>query len=87
MIYYQAGQKNKVVNFNNALDIVIEILKGLKYIHEKGYIHRDIKPENILTKAGTGSTLLYKIADFGFARPIGKIGARTQCGTEKYMSP
>lgn len=30
---------------------------------------------------------MYKIADFGFARPIGRIGAKTQCGTEKYMAP
>jgi serine/threonine protein kinase len=29
----------------------------------------------------------YKIADFGFARSIGSSGAKTHCGTEKYMAP
>lgn len=29
----------------------------------------------------------YKIADFGFARSIGSNGAKTHCGTEKYMAP
>lgn len=29
----------------------------------------------------------YKIADFGFARPIGGVGAKTHCGTERYMAP
>ena len=29
----------------------------------------------------------YKIADFGFARSIGGVGAKTHCGTEKYMAP
>ena len=34
-----------------------------------------------------GSELAYKIADFGFARSIGGVGAKTHCGTEKYMAP
>lgn len=34
-----------------------------------------------------GYDIEYKIADFGFARPIGGIGAKTHCGTEKYMAP
>lgn len=31
--------------------------------------------------------MAYKIADFGFARSIGGVGAKTHCGTEKYMAP
>jgi len=31
--------------------------------------------------------MVYKIADFGFARYIGGVGAKTHCGTEKYMAP
>jgi calcium/calmodulin-dependent protein kinase I len=38
------------------------ILKGLTYIHSKGYMHRDLKLENILYKK---STQEYVIADFG----------------------
>jgi serine/threonine protein kinase len=45
-----------------------QILKGLSYIHNQGYIHRDIKPENILLH-GNGSVC--KVADFGLARPFG----------------
>src|ERR1043166_6949377 len=31
------------------LDLVIEVLQGLSYAHERGVIHRDIKPSNIVT--------------------------------------
>lgn len=62
------------------------MLKGLKVVHENCYIHRDIKSENVLIK-NTPKGRSYKIADFGFARPLKSGNARTVCGTEKYMAP
>jgi serine/threonine protein kinase len=66
-------------------------MKGLKCIHEKNFIHRDIKSENVLLKKvyrdKDSYEITYKIADFGFARSIGSSGAKTHCGTEKYMAP
>lgn len=59
---------------------MVEVLKGLKCIHEKKFIHRDIKSENVLLKK-VGNEIGYKIADFGFARSIGSSGAKTHCGT------
>ncbi|MBD3304169.1 protein kinase [Candidatus Woesearchaeota archaeon] len=44
-----------------AVDIAVNVLKGLDYAHSRGIIHRDIKPENILfDKKGFA-----KLADFG----------------------
>jgi serine/threonine protein kinase len=43
--------------------ITKQILKGLEFLHSKGYIHRDMKPENILMNGNT-----CKLADFGLAR-------------------
>ena len=63
----------------------MDVIKGLKVIHENGYIHRDIKLENVLIK-GTEKGKVFKIADFGFARPIESV-INTYCGTEKYMAP
>ncbi|KAF5182458.1 Cyclin-dependent kinase f-4 [Thalictrum thalictroides] len=40
-----------------------QVLKGLDYMHKRGYFHRDLKPENLLiSKAG-----IVKIADLGSA--------------------
>jgi serine/threonine-protein kinase len=67
------------------LDIVIEVLQGLSYAHERGVIHRDIKPSNVRI-AADGSV---KIMDFGIARrqaaDMADSGAIV--GTPTYMAP
>lgn len=41
---------------------ILEICKGIRYIHAKGIIHRDLKPENILINDSVAV-----LADFGIA--------------------
>lgn len=40
------------------------VIKGLQFVHEKGYLHRDIKPQNIIMRGDGRPCLL----DFGAAR-------------------
>ena len=91
LLTYQSRLPGKSFALNHALQVTVEVMKGLKCIHEKNFIHRDIKSENVLlkriVKQNGGYDIQYKIADFGFARSIGGIGAKTHCGTEKYMAP
>ncbi|XP_024019590.1 mitogen-activated protein kinase kinase kinase 17 [Morus notabilis] len=60
------------------------ILKGLSFIHSKGFVHCDIKLQNILVFHDGAA----KIADFGLAKETAT--KRNKCeirGTPLYMSP
>jgi len=84
LLTYQSKLPGRTFSLSQAVQIVVEVMKGLKFIHEKNFVHRDIKSENVLLKKvqkSNGYDIEYKIADFGFARPIGGIGAKTHCGT------
>ena len=46
------------------LALLIQVLRGLKYVHTANVLHRDLKPSNLLLNASCD----LKIADFGLAR-------------------
>lgn len=46
------------------------LTSGLAAVHEVGVIHRDLKPDNVLC-CGFGEDEIFKLADFGVARPAG----------------
>mmetsp|Transcript_36096 Transcript_36096/g.82905 ORF Transcript_36096/g.82905 Transcript_36096/m.82905 type:complete len:444 (-) Transcript_36096:83-1414(-) len=78
--------------FKDALSrsIFLQVVDGLKFMHEKKVIHRDLKPENILVKEILDSgDLLVKLTDFGHSKPIdGSVGQHTVGqGTPQYMAP
>ncbi|MBQ9468162.1 MAG: protein kinase [Clostridia bacterium] len=74
----------KVIPFDRAMDIIVQILKALSHAHERGVIHRDIKPQNILLK---GSKAI--VTDFGIAKlAVGDVTTDDKTiGTVYYISP
>jgi tRNA A-37 threonylcarbamoyl transferase component Bud32/TolB-like protein len=71
-----------------AITYVSEILDGLGYAHDLGFVHRDVKPANVMITRGHA-----QVADFGIARAVENTDNRKltesgfALGTAEYMSP
>ena len=81
-----------------AVDLALQVAKGLSAAHEKGIVHRDLKPENLFVSRDGH----LKILDFGLAKRVeavdpgketsaptgsGHTEPGTVMGTMGYMSP
>jgi serine/threonine protein kinase/cell fate (sporulation/competence/biofilm development) regulator YmcA (YheA/YmcA/DUF963 family) len=56
-------------NCSETKSFLSQMADGMKVLREKHVVHRDLKPQNILIKFDPSSgKMLFKIADFGFAR-------------------
>lgn len=69
----------------DAKAVIKSIVYALDFLHTSDIVHRDLKPENILLETNSRTSRI-KIADFGFARRVGK-GCTTACGTPNYVAP
>ena len=65
-------------------DIIFEMIVGLKYFHELGYLHLDIKPTNFLVDQNG----FLKLTDFGLCHKISEIPFLSDIieGDKVYMS-
>jgi Tol biopolymer transport system component len=84
-----------ILPVRKAVDVAIQIARGLTAAHAKGLVHRDLKPENVFLVAD-GQV---KILDFGLAKaadPDDSVATSTQMaltdpgavlGTVGYMAP
>ncbi len=73
-----------------AVDIGIQLLRGLARAHDLGVAHRDLKPENAFFQQRADGTTVAKLVDFGIAHARGDarltdIGAII--GTPQYVAP
>ena len=74
------------VPVEEAIELAIQVARGLAKAHEAGMVHRDVKPANIMvTKEGEA-----KIVDFGLAKLTRQTKLTREgstLGTVAYMSP
>ncbi len=81
--------EEKRIGLEEVHTYMIQLLDGLEFCHQKGFVHRDLKPSNLLlTKQGE-----LKISDFGISRQEKRLDGKkltatgTVLGTPEYMSP
>lgn len=92
MEYVEGETIEHAVNYNGvfsaekAIDLMIQILDALQYVHSRNVIHRDMKPSNIMIRPNGKICII----DFGIAKDA-KIGSGHTVGrvigTDGYMSP
>jgi serine/threonine protein kinase len=77
------------LSLHQSLKLVIDILSGLKFAHDRNIIHRDLKPENILLKTSDRFFTAH-IADFGIAKLKQEADSQNifgDTGSPAYMAP
>ncbi|MBX3021923.1 MAG: serine/threonine protein kinase [Bdellovibrionales bacterium] len=75
-----------IFTVDGALPLFMQMLEGLKSLHDNRIIHRDLKPHNVLLRPDGQ----IKILDFGIAKHVGTqehTRAGVIVGTLPYMSP
>lgn len=70
------------------LDIFLQVLSGLRYIHLQNIVHHDIKPSNIFIGCEKNGELYVQLGDFGLACPLEtKHAPDSMIGTITYAAP
>lgn len=72
-------------SISKRLELILQLLNALSYLHRRGIVHRDLKPENVLVENGQ-----VKVLDFGLSVMRDRIQPDEEdvaAGTLAYIPP
>ncbi|CBY31098.1 unnamed protein product [Oikopleura dioica] len=73
----------RIWNEKDALVLVVQVLNGLRYLHQNEIIHRDLKPSNIFL----GENNRLAIGDFGISDKLATTRMTKIIGTDDFLPP
>ena len=62
------------------IDIALQSLRALEYLHKRGFVHRDIASDNIMLTTDYEGHPLIKLIDLGIAKPLKEDVSLTRTG-------
>lgn len=77
--FIEAG---RISSHHSKIDLLIQVLQALSYLHRRGIIHRDLKPANVLVVENR-----VKVVDFGLAVTREYLPSDAVAGTLAYIAP
>ncbi len=86
-------KRERRLDIERAVDVLIQLGEALMEAHAMGYIHRDLRPRNIYLAVRRGRPNFVKLLDFGLAKLVEHEGEAASTslgmtfGEPKYMSP
>jgi eukaryotic-like serine/threonine-protein kinase len=87
-VQYCVRETGFAFDLDRAARAIQNLAEGLSEIHAVGVVHRDVTPNNVLC-CGVGDSELFKLSDFGIARPMGLASTfgDVLLGTPGYVAP
>ena len=76
--YLEGKYKGQPIKLPSDVQVLLQLSRGLDYIHTKNVIHRDIKPGNILISKTDPVRMIW--ADFGYSKLTNNRGSTSQSG-------
>ena len=79
----------RAIPWQESINTLLPVARGLSYAHQHGIIHRDVKPSNIMLQETKAAVL----TDFGIAKLLEGVegqtltGSGVGIGTPEYMAP
>jgi serine/threonine protein kinase len=79
--------KKEPLSLAEAVDVIVQVGRGLQALHRRGLLHRDVKPANVLFRS-TDEGERAVLSDLGLGKSLDEISRITMPGgTPSYVAP